>query len=382
MKAIIDGMLVLPDEILAGYVLLYEDDRITDIVPRKGIRLGRCTEIVDADGNFVVPGFINEHIHGCGGADVMDVDAAALATMQRLLPRTGVTSFLPTTMTAGREEIEKALIRIREAKENTGARILGAHLEGPFINAEYKGAQAAEAIETADFSWLYPYKDVIKIITVAPETLPDQQFLQACDAAGIIVSVGHSAATYEDVTAVMEGRPMYHVTHVYNAMTGLHQRRPGIVGAALVSEKAHCEIICDNLHVHPAAQKIAYRLKGKDKLILITDSLRACLTADSISELGGQTVYVKDGAARLEDGTLAGSIAAMNEVVYNAAVNMGASLPEAVAMASLTPARDLGVDQFLGSLEKGKQADMVVLDKEDFHVKTTLIAGEIAYSES
>ena len=276
MKAIIDGMIVLPDAIVGGHILLYEGDRITDIVPRKGFHLGQCTDLIDANGGFVVPGFINEHIHGCAGADTMDENEEALATIQSVLPKTGVTSFLPTTMTYDRPRIERALSRIRRAKKNCGARILGAHMEGPFISTAYKGAQKESNIAQADFSWIEPYEDVVKIITLAPETLKDKTFLKECADHDIIVSVGHSGATYEQVMDCMEKSSFYHITHMYNAMTPLHHRRPGIVGAALLDPKAHCELICDNLHVHPAAQKLVYRMKGRDGIILITDSLRAC----------------------------------------------------------------------------------------------------------
>ena len=381
MKAIIDGMIVLPDAIVGGHILLYEGDRITDIVPRKGFHLGQCTDLIDANGGFVVPGFINEHIHGCAGADTMDENEEALATIQSVLPKTGVTSFLPTTMTYDRPRIERALSRIRRAKKNRGARILGAHMEGPFISTAYKGAQKESNIAQADFSWIEPYEDVVKIITLAPETLKDKTFLKECADHDIIVSVGHSGATYEQVMNCMEKSSFYHITHMYNAMTPLHHRRPGIVGAALLDPKAHCELICDNLHVHPAAQKLVYRMKGRDGIILITDSLRACLLPDGESELGGQKVFVKNGEARLEDGTLAGSIAAMNQVVLNFLVNSGATLPEAVAMATVNPARELGVYDRIGSLEKGKLADIAILDSEDFHVKQTLIGGELVYNE-
>lgn len=380
MKAIIDGLLVLPHEIVTGKVLMYEKD-IWKIVPRKEFRAGMCTELVDANGGFVVPGFINEHIHGCAGADTMDDGEEALQTMQKMLPRTGVTSFLPTTMTMKQERIERALQQIRHAKNNPGAQILGAHLEGPFISPAYKGSQAEEHIMTPDFSWIEPYADIIKIITLAPEMLKNKQFLKECADHGILISLGHSGATYEEAMDVMEKCDVCHVTHLYNAMTPLHHRKPGLAGAALLAKQAHCELICDNLHVHPAAQKMAYQLKGRDGIILVTDSLRACLMPDGESELGGQKVFVHHGQARLADGTLAGSTAAMNQVVLNFLLNTGASLPDVIAMATSNPAKDLGVYDRIGSLEEGKQADIVVLDSNDFHVKQTIIAGELVYDE-
>lgn len=284
MKAIIDGLIVLPNEIINGHVIMYEKD-IWRIVPRKQFRAGMCSEFIDANGGFVVPGFINEHIHGCAGADTMDDDDQALKTMQQALPATGVTSFVPTTMTMEQGRIEKALSRIRQARDDYqgGAQVLGAHMEGPFISPAYKGSQAEENIQTADFSWLEPYADVIKIITLAPETLKNKKFLKDCQDHGIIVSIGHTAADFDQAMECMDALGSCHVTHLYNAMTPFHHRRPGVVGAALLHKGACCELICDDLHVHPAAQKLAYQMKGRDGLILVTDSLRACLQGDGES---------------------------------------------------------------------------------------------------
>lgn len=380
MKAIIDGRLVMPDTVLDGYALLYDGNTILDVVTQDSVNTDACESVVRADGALIMPGFINEHIHGCAGVDTMDEDAGALLKMQQVLPATGVTSFLPTTMTYDRRRIEEALQRIRQAKANPGTRILGAHMEGPFISQAYKGAQKAENISAADFSWLEPYADVVKIITLAPETLKDRSFLEQCAAHHIIVSVGHSAASYEEVRSIMADCPFYHITHLFNAMTPLHHRKPGIVGAALLDPHAHCELICDNLHVHPAAQELVYRMKGQDGIILITDSLRACLLADGESELGGQKVFVHHGEARLADGTLAGSIAPMNEVVHHFLENSRAPLHEVIAMATANPARDLGVFEQLGSLEPGKLADIVLVSPDDFQVKKTLIDGQVVYT--
>ncbi len=382
MKAIFDGLIVLPNEIINGHVILYEKD-IWRIVPRKQFRAGMCSEFIDANGGFVVPGFINEHIHGCAGADVMDDDDQALPTMQRALPATGVTSFVATTMTMEQGVIETALKRIKAAKENYagGAHVLGAHLEGPFISPLYKGSQSEDCIQDPDFSWLEPYGDIIKIITLAPEQLKNKQFLKACKDKGIVVSLGHSGASFEQATDCMETVGNCHVTHLYNAMTPFRHREPGLVGAALLDKNACCELICDDLHVHPAAQKLAYQMKGRDGIILVTDSMRACLQGDGESSLGGQKVFVKNGEARLADGTLAASVAPMNEVVLHFLINSGASLPDVVAMATVNPAKSLGVYDRIGSLEEGKQADIVVLDSNDFHVKSTVVAGELVYNE-
>lgn len=383
MKAIYNGLLVLPDRVVTGEVILYEQD-IWKIMPRKAFRAGMCSELMDAQGGFVFPGFINEHIHGCAGVDTMDGTVGALRTMQKVLPQTGVTSFLPTTMTMSRKAITTALDAIRQAMTEPveGGQIVGAHMEGPFISPAYKGAQAETYIAEPDFSWIQPYQDIVKIVTVAPEMIHDDAFLRDCEAAHIIVSLGHSNATYEEAVKVLTVYPYCHSTHLYNAMSPFHHRKPGLVGASLLDRKVRCELICDNLHVHPVAQKLAYTMKGADGIILITDSMRAALLPDGTSELGGQTVYVRNGEARLADGTLAGSTAAMNDVALHFLINTGATLPEIAQMTAANAAKDLGIFDRVGSLEEGKQADIVIVDSTDFHVKQTVVAGNLVYSEN
>ena len=226
-----------------------------------------------------------------------------------------------------------------------GAKVLGAYLEGPFISSKYKGAQHEDSIMPADFMQIKDYADVIKVVVLAPETLgnPEQvkEFIAQCKAHNIIVSLGHSGADYDTaLQAVMEGAS--HVTHLCNAMTGLHHRTPGLLGAALDSAVT-CELIADNLHVHPAVQRLIYRTKGVAGLELITDSMRACGLSDGISELGGQTVIVKNGEARLADGTLAGSIVTLNRAMANFRKNTGATVPEVVRMVTENQAQELGL---------------------------------------
>ena len=370
MKAIVNGRLILPDErgnffVADGKILTF-DEKIRAI--------GGTTdadEIIDAAGNFVAPGFINIHIHGCAGFDAMD-EPPALEKICEFLPRTGVTAFLPTTMTMPLEDIRGALKNIRDAKNFGGARVLGANVEGPFISEKYHGAQDKKNIRRADLSLFDEFLDVIKIITVAPEEL-DFSFIDACRAAGIIASIGHSAADYETALAAIE-RGANHVTHLFNAQTGLHHRKPGIVGAAFNSS-ATVELIADNVHVHPAAQKIVWKIKPRDEIILITDSLKACGLGDCESELGGQKVYVRDGVAKLADGTIAASVAPMNAVVRNFCKNTGASVAETVELVTKNPAKELGVYDALGSLETGKAADVVIFDA-DFNIQRAFVAGK------
>lgn len=445
MHAIVNGRIVLSDKILDGCALLF-DKNIIGIVSRETLDTawadgqswkGKPLDITDAGGNYVAPGFINLHIHGCGGADTMDATEDSLAVMSRFLVQTGVTSFLPTTMTCDMQTIYKALERVREnmtlitrrreekrgslqsgqhtseemkgdmsASGNNpkdcscagesepfdnktekmqqyrlpGAKVLGAYLEGPFISSKYKGAQHEGSIMPADFMQIKDYADVIKVVVLAPETLgnPEQvdAFIVQCKAHNIIVSLGHSAADYDTALQVIRAGAS-HVTHLCNAMTGLHHRTPGLLGAALDSAVT-CELIADNLHVHPAVQRLIYRTKNTAEIELITDSMRACGMADGISDLGGQTVIVKNGAARLTDGTLAGSIVTLNRAMANFRKNTGATVPEIVRMVTENQAQELGLFEKIGSLSPGAVADVTIFN-DDFVILRTFVDGREVY---
>ena len=304
----------------------------------------------------------------------MDEDADALRRIAAFQARTGVTSFLPTTMTCAFDAVERALVRIRRAMnaDGTGARVLGAHMEGPFISPAKKGAQDEQYILPPAFAKIAPYADVIKIITIAPEMLTEEDFIAQCRTHGIIVSLGHTAADYDTAhTAIRRGAG--HITHLCNAMTGLNHRRPGVLGAALDSD-ANCELIVDNVHVHPAMQRIIYAAKRGAHIIPITDSLRACGLGDGVSELGGQKVFVKGTLATLADGTIAGSVLCLNHGLSIFRENTGASIPAVVETATRTPAEELGVYDRLGSLTVGKYADIAIFD-EQFRIHRTVIGG-------
>ena len=376
MKTIINGRLILLDadgnfKICAGAALNF-DEKINSIGAAQD-----GAELIDAENLFVSPGFINIHIHGAAGVDTMDENLDALKNFAAFLPSTGVTGFLPTTMTMPLEKIYRALERIRTGKNfPRGAKILGAHVEGPFISRKFKGAQAAENIIRADFDLIKNFADVIKIITVAPEEI-DFDFIDRCREKNIIVSIGHSAATYETAKAAIE-RGANHITHLFNAQSGFHHRKPNVVGAALDSS-AIVELIADNVHVHPAAQRLVAKVKPRREIILITDSFRACGVGDGLSELGGQKVFVKGTLATLEDGTIAGSIAKMNEVLKIFCANTSTGIAAGVEMVTKNPAVELGIFDKAGSLEVGKAADIVLFD-DDFNIKKTLINGQAVYS--
>lgn len=371
MKSLVNGRLILPDtngdfKICAD--CLNFDEKIISIgEPVDG------AELIDVAGAYVSPGFINVHIHGAASVDTMDDDINALKQLAEFMPSCGVTSFLPTTMTMPLENIYRALKRIRDGKNfSHGARILGAHLEGPFINKKFKGAQAEENILSADFNLIKDFADVIKIITIAPEFV-GLNFIERCLEKNIIVSIGHSAATYETAMAAIT-HGANHITHLFNAQTGLHHRKPGIVGAAFDSN-ATVELIADNVHVHPAAQRLINKAKPRSEIILITDSCRACGIGDGLSELGGQKVFVKGNLATLEDGTLVGSVAKMNEVLKNFCTNTNLDVAAGVELITKNPAVELKIHDKLGSLEVGKAADITLFD-DDFNIKKTFINGQ------
>ena len=379
MKAIIHGKLILPQDIVTGQTLLF-DKRIRGF-QEDGRPLPEGTEIIDARGQYVAPGFINIHIHGCGGADTMDATPEALATMCRLLPECGVTAFLPTTMTRPWPLVQKALDNIRTARADppAGARILGAYLEGPFISAAYRGSQKESDIQQADIAKIRPYADIIRIVVIAPECLPDDSFIKACRKLAILVSLGHSGATYEEaVRAIRAGAS--HITHMFNAMSPLHHRRPGLVGADL-TEPVMTEIIADGFHVHAAALSLLAKMKGPDRITVITDSMRAAMQGDGISELGGQTVYVKNGRALLADGTIAASIDVMDHSLKHFYEVSGFTLPEVIRTATLNPAKELGLAGEIGSLEEGKRADLTLFDR-DLRIQATYVDGEKAYERN
>ena len=385
MNIIINGNCILPDSndnfFIAKNQSIIFNDKILSVIPTNEVNISDFENIIDAKDMFVSPGFINIHIHGCAGFDTMDNDDNALHQMQKFLPSTGVTSFLPTTMTMPMSQIYNSFNRIKNnINNNMGAKILGVNVEGPFINKKYKGAQDEKNIKIANFDYISNFFDIIKIITVAPEFFRDFDFVNKCHEKGIIVSIGHSAANYDTAINAINVHKIKHITHLFNAQTGLHHRNPGIVGAALDTD-AIVEIIADNVHVHPAAQRLVYKSKKHNEIILITDSLRACGLGDGTYDLGGQEVFVKGELATLSDGTIAASVASMNKVVNNFKNNTNIDIAAVVELVTKNPAKELKLYNNIGSIEIGKSADIIVFD-ENINIKTTIVDGKIKYNSN
>ena len=376
MKAIINGKIMSRNKVLENKVLIFNEQimGLEDEAPLN------C-EVIDAKGLYVSPGLIDVHIHGSCGFDTMDDDPLAIKHISQCIAKKGVTSFLPTTMTMEAEAIYKALEHVRYWMNQPleGATVLGAHLEGPFINETFKGAQPAAHMIKPSFDFIKDYLDVIKLITYAPELDENHYFTKKVKAkTKITLSMGHTNASYEEaVSAFACG--CSHVTHLFNGMRPLNHREPGAVGAAL-SQDVFCELIADMIHVNPGLYQFVLHNKGRDKVVLITDSMRAGCMKDGHYDLGGQPVRVKNGVARLEAGSLAGSVLTLNQGVHNFYRHTDTTIVDAVHMAALNPAKSLGISHRKGSLELGKDAD-IALFNDEFSCFLTICEGRVVYNE-
>jgi len=379
MKCIINGRIVLKDRVMDNAAIIF-DEKIEKIVNVNQIDT-KDYEIIDAKGNFVAPGLIDMHIHGYLGADASDGDADGIIKMAEGIIKNGVTAWCPTTMTVSKKEIEDAFDSVRKVKnsdEYYGSRILGVNSEGPFINPAKKGAQAGEHILKPDADFIKKHSDIVKLFTVAPEVDGALECIEKVSGeTDVLVSMGHSDATYEEAVAGIE-KGVRHTTHLFNAMSALSHRSPGVTGAGLSDSRVSTELIADTFHVNKGLFGLVYKLKG-DKLCLITDCIRAGGMEDGDYTLGGQPVHKEGIKCLMPDGTIAGSVLKLNEAVKNLYENTDLEIYEAVNCASINIATALGEDKEIGSLEEGKRADIIIID-EKFNVEMTILNGEIRYS--
>ncbi len=378
MKCIVNGTLLLPNGEVKGRALAFEGGRIAGILdaPVPG------AQIIDAKGGYVSPGLVDVHIHGFMGMDASNGDLGELRAMSRKLARWGTTSWLPTTMTLRWPMLEKCFDAIRRAMSDSlseewrGAQVLGCHAEGPFINPAKKGAQDGDAIQRPDFDRLKPWTDVVRLMTVAPEVDDALPFIRRAAETGVTLSMGHTAATANQALAGFDAG-ITHATHTFNAMPPLNHREPGAVGAALSDDRVYCELIADTFHVSPLLYGLMARQKG-DRLVLITDSIQVAHLPDGPHDQSGQTVIVDGIRCRFPDGTIAGSSLTMDRAVRNFRRHTGLPLWQVVNMASLYPARSVGAETFKGSLEPGKDADILITDG-DLNVLRTWVRGECVF---
>lgn len=344
--------------------------------------------IIDLQGHNVIPGLIDIHIHGTSGADVMDGEIASLETIVGALPQEGTTSFLATTMTQSDDHISQALKNaanfIKNHQQPGQAEVLGVHLEGPFVNPSMAGAQPVDFIVLPEISlfekWQKLAEGTIKLVTLAPEQKGGLELIQHLKQHGVVISIGHSNATFAQVQKAMAAGATQ-VTHLFNQMKGLHHREPGVAGAALLLEELYAELIVDGIHVCPEMIQLAYQSKKSEKLILITDSMRAKCLQNGNYDLGGQLVIVKDGTAELQNGTLAGSVLKLDDAMKNMLHYCDdCTLEDVINMTSRNPAKQLNISHRKGSIAVGKDADIVVLD-DHYEVLMTFCRGVLSYQK-
>lgn len=380
MKAITGGTVFYKDELKSDIVVLF-DEVIKDVVKIEAFDEKSVEQVIHLNGQYLLPGFIDVHIHGYGGSDVMDATDSALEAIRKGIVKNGVTSFLPTTMTMPKNTIEKALQNIEGMMSKTdvfGARILGAHLEGPFISKSKKGAQASKDIIPVDEELLLKYKDIIKVITIASEIDGAIELIKKYNN-DFRFSLGHTSAEYHVAKQGIHAGAKS-VTHLFNAMTPLNHREPGVVGMALTTD-CYVELICDDYHVNSAVYPIVLDSKGDNKILLITDCIRAGGLNNGVYDLGGQQVTVEGVRCILHDGTIAGSMLDYNLAIKNFYNGTNSSLEKVFNMVSKNQAIYLGIDDIVGEIGVNKWADFAVLNK-DFDVDYTIVNGKIVYKKN
>lgn len=339
-----------------------ENGKITEILPGE-----YSNEGMDLDGAYVIPGLIDVHNHGNSGADFSDGDLEGLEKMGSFLAANGVTSFAPATMTLPYETLAAAFatgVQLKHNRPEKCARIVGINMEGPFFSEKKKGAQNADYLKDPDFEAFKALYDacegLVRIVDLAPELPGAVEFTKKAKEL-CAVSVAHTDSDYEHAKAVFDAGAT-HLTHLYNAMPGIHHRKPGVIGAASENDGVVAELICDGLHVHPSAVRMAFKM-FPERICLISDALRCTGMPDGVYPFGGQPLTLKDGEARMPDGALAGSTATLWQCMLNA-IAFGIPANTAIRAATIIPAREVGHEDDLGSIAAGKIADFVVCDEK------------------
>lgn len=378
-----NAKIVLKDRVIEGDILT-ADGIIRDIIDRKSPVKAETLEAensIDLDGKYVVPGFIDVHIHGSNGADAMDGTAEALKTISSYIATKGTTKFLATTLTSSKEELINVLKIAADLqnKELDGATIFGVHMEGPYFDIEYKGAQNEKYMKPATEKEIKDYLDVkpglVKMMSLSPHTEQSIETVKFLKENGVIVSVGHSAAKFNDVMKAVDAG-LSHSTHTFNGMRGINHREPGVAGAVLISDKINAEVIFDKVHIHPEIVRLMIKAKGTDKVVCITDAMAATGLPNGDYKLGELDVYVKDGEARLKSNdSLAGSVLTLDKA-FRHVIELGYPIYEAVKLTSANAAVEFGLNA--GAIEVGKEADFTILD-DSYNVDMTIVNGNIKY---
>ncbi len=376
--AIVNGTILTPYERKEPSGVLVDQKEIVDFLPVTYLAPEVLT--IDANGMFIVPGFIDLHIHGAMGYDTMDATQEAIHAISSFLAIHGVTSFLPTTVSASQQDTLAAIRNIAHAQQSPkGAEFLGIHCEGPYLDKKYCGAQSPKHLRYPDpdeyKAWFTD--KVVKLITLAPELPRAGDLIQSGINEGIHFAAGHSDASFGSlIEACSLG--LDQITHVFNGMAPLHHRIPGLLGAALVDERIYTQVIVDGIHVDPAIIKLLVKAKGKDRIILISDAIRAAGMPDGTYALGDQSITVNNGIAQTQTGGLAGSTLSLDAAVRNTLLFTGLDIQDVLPMATSVPAEAMGLHR-KGQIAPGYDADILVIDK-DMQVRLTMVSGRIIFS--
>lgn len=357
-----------------------------DIIESVGSENVNGHNVIDLRDYTIIPGLVDMHIHGINGYDTMDASSRSIEEMSKNLAALGVTSFLATTVTAPLERVEAVLKNIREClkRDLGGSRLLGAYVEGPYINAEYKGAHPAQFIREIDLNELKSLAEAageaFTVIAIAPEKPNALEAIKYLTSINVRVTLGHTNATFAQAKEAFDAGASI-VTHLFNGMRGLNHREPGIVGAALTDDRANVELICDLIHIASPIMQISHKCKDSANVVLITDCITAAGLKDGRYRLGELDIFVKNGISRLHDGTLAGSTLKLLDAVKNMRLHTGIEFEEALAMATINPARAIGKADLIGSIEPGKKADIVALN-DDFEPVFVMVGGKIVIDKT
>lgn len=363
-------------------VLVYGEDEVFhqgEVIVENGKIVSEAVDsndVVDGQGGYVIPGLVDIHFHGCVGADMCDGSAEAIDEIARYEASIGVTSMAPATMTVSAQELHEIMKTAAAHPNKVGAKLVGINMEGPFISEAKKGAQAAEHIRKCDVELFHALqKDaagLIKLVDIAPEIEGAMEFIDAVKDE-VVVSIAHTEADYDTAKEAYD-RGARHVTHLYNAMPGFSHRAPGVIGAACDTEKCRVELICDGVHIHPSVVRTTFQMFGSDRMIMISDSMRATGLTDGEYTLGGQPVFVKGNLATLKDGTIAGSATNLMDCIRVAVKDMGIPFETAVKCATMNPAKEIGIYDTCGSITPGKDGDLVILN-QDLSLQAVYVGG-------
>lgn len=383
MKILIKNVnIISPYDIKYGYSLIIHKGMIVKVEKPEEIDENGIDTIVDGKGKFLAPGFIDIHNHGNSGYDIMDSTQEAIDKIAKFHLKNGVTSFLGTIITSSYDNIIKAINNIvKYENKKDKAQLLGIHLERPFFSQEKKGAQPSQYIKRPNIGDIEEFIEKsngkMKMVSLAPEIDGALEIISLLKSKGITIAMAHSNGTFEETKKGIDYGATV-ATHLFNGMRNFSHREPGIIGASLTDDRVYCEIIYDRIHLHDASVEMALAMKGVDKIVLVSDAMRAAGLKDGDYELGGQKVIVNKGAARLENRSLAGSTLNLRDAVYNMVHILNIPIQDAIRMASLSPAKAIGIDRIKGSIEIGKDADLILLDK-DINIMASIVGGEFIW---